>query len=96
MFDKFFHWFGCELPSSNADCTNNDRLSESIFYAFHFVDSQSGEILSLISLLSLMWGNNLVSSNPITEDFPPQEWAELKFHCVLEDSDSHTHDISDI
>ena len=74
----------CQAPPA-THYINNCRHWQSIFHASYFVVPQSGKILSLISLLSLIWGNNLVSSNPITADFPPQEWLELKFHCLLED-----------
>jgi len=35
-----------------------------------------------------------VSSNPITADFLPQGWLELKFHCLQEHFDTHMHDVS--
>lgn len=84
----------CWLPGPTAWYINNSRHGQSIFHASYFVLPQSGKILSLISLLFLIWGNNLVSSNPITGDFLPPEWLELKFYCLPEDFDTHTHDVS--
>ena len=84
----------CTLTETQTTHTHTSRHWQSIFHASHFVVPQSGKTLSLISLLSLIRGNNLVSSNPITADFLPQEWLELKFHCLSEDFYTHTRDVS--
>lgn len=79
-----------ELPCPSTHYTNTSRHRQSMIHASYFAVPQSGKILSLISVLGVIWGNNLLSSNPITANFLPQEWLELKFHCSPEDFDTRT------
>lgn len=99
LFESFqalwYHclWSTLRQTQQHAISTRADTGNQYFMHLTLFLHSLA-RLLSLISLLFLIWGNNLVSSNPIAGDFLPPEWVELKFHCLLADSDTHTHDVA--